>query len=64
MARPIDIGDIKRLLHVCGVVIIPDGLGGYQHNAAIHIVNPSGRLVRILDYVERARITAELEKWL
>jgi len=24
-------------------------MGGYVHNAAIHVVDPQGRLVRILD---------------
>jgi protein SCO1 len=33
-----------------GVVAIPDGLGGFAHNAAIHVVSPDGRLRAILDW--------------
>lgn len=33
-----------------GVVAIPDGLGGFAHNAAIHVVGPDGRLRAILDW--------------
>jgi len=29
--------------------VIPDGLGGYTHNAAIHVVDPQGRLIEIVD---------------
>ncbi len=28
-------------------MVIPDGLGGYAHNAAIHVIVPPGRLVRV-----------------
>ena len=30
--------------------MIPDGLGGYTHNAAIHVVDPQGRLIEIVDW--------------
>ena len=41
--------DLEALLKAFGVIVIPDGFGGYQHNAAIHIVSSSGRLSAILD---------------
>lgn len=37
------------LLRSAGVVVIPDELGGYTHNAAIHVLDRAGRLVAILD---------------
>jgi protein SCO1/2 len=40
---------IGSLLRAFGVVVIPDGKGDFQHNAAIHVVNAAGRLSRILD---------------
>ncbi len=49
-ARPIDHTDLVALLRVFGVVVVPDGLGGFVHNAAIALVDPQGRLVRIVDW--------------
>ncbi|MFV0367864.1 MAG: SCO family protein [Hyphomicrobiaceae bacterium] len=48
IARPWK-GDLDTLLEAFGVTVIPDGYGGYQHNAAIHVISPSGRLSAILD---------------
>jgi len=47
-----DANELKRLLDAFQVVVIPDGLGGYEHNAAFLIVDGRGRLVRIFDYTE------------
>lgn len=44
--------DLDPLLRIFGIVVIPDGLGGYAHNAAIHVVSPDGRLLRIRDVGE------------
>jgi len=30
-------------------VVIPDGWGGYAHNAGLHVIDTSGRLVGIYD---------------
>ena len=38
---------LRRVLAETGVVVIPDGMGGYAHNAAIHVIVPPGRLVRV-----------------
>ena len=48
VARPSE-GDLKTLLEAFGVVVIPDEFGGYEHNAALLIINPSGRLISVLD---------------
>jgi protein SCO1/2 len=45
-----DPAKLPRLLTEAGVVVIPDGAGGFAHNAAIHVVLGSGRLIRIFDY--------------
>lgn len=50
--RPLDDSDLNQLKKSFGVVVIPDGIGGYLHNAAIAIVNPQGQLVEILDWYD------------
>jgi protein SCO1/2 len=47
-ARPLQLANGRRFLQELGVVSIPDGLGGFVHNAATHIVDQKGRLVRII----------------
>jgi protein SCO1 len=49
VARVADRSELARLLGTFGVVVIPDTLGEFQHNAAIHLVDREGRLARILD---------------
>jgi len=45
-----DAAQLASLLRRFQVVVIPDGLGGYEHNAALLVIDPDGRLVRIFDY--------------
>ncbi|HEY9396079.1 MAG TPA: SCO family protein [Burkholderiales bacterium] len=49
VARLTDEAARDALLDVFGVVVIPDGRDGYEHNAAIHLLDRDGRLVRISD---------------
>ena len=53
LARVIDRHELDVLLDTFAVVVIPDDLGGFQHNAAVHIVDGEGRLTRVLDHDER-----------
>ena len=46
LARP---SDRRRLLDAFGIMVVPAPLGEFEHNAALHIVDASGRLVRIVD---------------
>mgnify|MGYP001260694702 CR=1 FL=1 len=39
----------KGLLARADVVVIPDGLGGFVHNAGLYLVDAGGRLVRVFD---------------
>ena len=48
-ARPIDSRGLEQLERAFGITVIADTMGGYTHNAAIHLVDPRGRLVEILD---------------
>jgi protein SCO1/2 len=49
LARVVSAGDLPSFLAAFGVVVLSDGYGGFTHNAALHIVDRQGRLVRILD---------------
>jgi protein SCO1/2 len=67
LGRPARDADVERWLKAFGVVVIPDGIGGYAHNAAVHVVGPDRRLVAILDVedvegIARAARAAALEK--
>ena len=47
--RPVGPDGLDQLERTFGITVIPDGLGGYTHNAAIHVVDPQGRLIEIVD---------------
>ena len=49
-ARPADAAGLAALHRVFGVTAVPDGLGGFVHNAAIAVVDPRGQLVAIMDW--------------
>ena len=51
-ARPTEATSTRTLLDRFGVTVIADGLGGYEHNAALLVVDAGGRLVRVFDYAE------------
>lgn len=55
-ARPLTDDGLQQLTAAFGITVIPDRLGGYTHNAAIHLVDPAGRLVDIFDLGEVDRI--------
>jgi protein SCO1/2 len=55
-ARPLTADGLRRITTAFGVTVIPDQLGGYTHNAAIHLVDPEGRLVDIFDLGDVDRI--------
>ena len=46
VVEPDGLGSLERAF---GITVVPDGAGGYTHNAAIHLVDPRGRLVEIFD---------------
>jgi protein SCO1 len=46
--------DRRRLLDDFGIMVVPAPLGEFEHNAALHIVNPEGQLVRILGLEDAA----------
>lgn len=50
IARVRSEADLKIVMDTFGIIVIPDGLGGFEHNAAIHLLDRSGRLALITDY--------------
>ena len=44
--------DTRTLIDRFQVTVIPDGLGGYEHNAALLVIDSRGRLIRVFDYAE------------
>lgn len=49
VATAADATGLTQLLDTFGVVVIPDGMGGFVHNSAVYVVDARGRLARILD---------------
>lgn len=47
-----DPAELQRLLRAFQVVVIDDGFAGFEHNAALLVVDADARLVRIFDYDE------------
>lgn len=44
-----DPADLPTLLNTFGIVVLPDGLGGYSHNAALFLIDQNGKLSRAYD---------------
>jgi protein SCO1/2 len=51
VGRPVA-ADLPRWLETFGVVVIADELGGYAHNAAIHVVDTERKLIAIHDLTD------------
>jgi len=51
--RARDLQGTQRLLADFQVVVVPDGRGDFEHNAAFLVIDQQGRLVRIFDYAEQ-----------
>jgi len=44
--------DLPRILSEFGITVIDDNFGGYEHNAAVHVVDSNRRLIGIHDIDE------------
>jgi protein SCO1 len=62
IASPADPRGLAALLKSFGVVVIPDGLGGFVHNSAVYVVDAQQRLVRILDPDAPEQLAAATER--
>jgi protein SCO1/2 len=61
IARVRDETELRAVLEAFGIVVIPDGLGGFEHNAAIHLVGRDGKLAQISDLDEPAPFAERIE---
>lgn len=64
VARVSSKADLKPLLDAFGVVVIPDKLGGFEHNAAIHLVGRDGKLAQISDIDRPLAFAEKIAIWL
>ena len=48
-----DAAQQQALLRRLGVVVVPDGRGDYEHNAALLVFDARGRMVRVFDVAEQ-----------
>lgn len=51
--RAVDPRQTQALLSAFQVVVVPDGRGDFEHNAALLVVDQRGRLVRVFDIAEQ-----------
>ncbi|SEA31269.1 MULTISPECIES: SCO family protein [Acidovorax] len=52
-ARVPDAAQQQALLRRLGVVVVPNGRGDYEHNAALLVFDARGRMVRVFDITEQ-----------
>ena len=64
IARVRSEADLKPLLDAFGIVVIADGLGGFEHNAAIHLIGRDGRLKQISDIDDPLAFADRIAAWL
>lgn len=50
LAIPATAADTQALMRSLDVIAIPDGLGGFVHNGAIHLLDASGRLRGLYEF--------------
>lgn len=53
---------LDELLNSFGVVVLKNDWGGYEHNAAIHIIDKNGQLSGIYDYQSINQVLTVIEK--
>jgi protein SCO1/2 len=58
VARPESEPALHSLLKAFDVLVIPDGAGGFVHNAALQVVGQNGKLKAIFDVGEEAQVLA------
>lgn len=64
LGRPPDRDELKRWLDAFGVVVLPDGRGGFVHNAAIAVVGVDRRLQALVDVGDIEGVLAHVRRLL
>lgn len=52
ISRPLGSADLAKLKAQLGLIVIPDGRGGFVHNGAIHLIDGQRRLRAIYDHAQ------------
>lgn len=60
LARATTPQDLARLLRAFGIIRIPLPIGGFQHNAAINVLDRDGRLAAVDDVAHPEQVLAQL----
>ncbi len=60
IARVENPAELATLLKAFGIVVIDDGMGGFEHNAAMHLLDRDGRLRWISDIDTPAPLLAQV----
>ncbi|HWI84002.1 SCO family protein [Ramlibacter sp.] len=61
--RGADARQVAPLLAAFQVVVVPDGRGDFEHNAALLVIDQRGRLVRVFDLAEQ-QLALDYARWL
>ena len=61
IAVPASAAELAYLKRAFGLVVIPDGYGGFIHNAAVYVLDRQSRLVRILDQAAAERAVEQAD---
>ncbi|MFY0681647.1 MAG: SCO family protein [Thalassovita sp.] len=61
VARP-TLGDLPAMLDLFDVTVIPDEWGGFQHNAAIHVIENDSRFSAVFDTDATEAVLAHLQE--
>ncbi|MCF8179359.1 MAG: SCO family protein [Sulfuritalea sp.] len=64
IARVRSAAELGPLLAAFGIVVIPDQMGGFEHNAAIHLLGRDGRLALISDIDAPVLFAEKVSSWL
>lgn len=62
LGTPVDPRAGAAALRSLGVIAIPDGVGGFAHNGAIHLIDSRGRVHGIFDYEQWQRALAAAQR--
>ncbi|QDQ87345.1 SCO family protein [Alcaligenaceae bacterium SJ-26] len=52
--------DLLRMLNLFDIIVLPDRMGGYDHNAGLFLINPEGRIMRAYDVTRPDLVLADL----
>lgn len=62
LAVPADADAGATLLRQLGVIVIPDGFGGFTHNGGIHLIDGRGRLRAVYGFEQWEEALAEAQR--